>query len=50
MIFERRIMGKIIGPTGTDDGYWRIKTDQENNELLKGQHVIGFTKKQRLTF
>jgi len=41
-------MGKIFGPTGTDDGYWRIKTDQEINEFLKRQNIIGFTKKQRL--
>jgi hypothetical protein len=28
MIFERKIMMKISGPTRTDDGYWRIKTNQ----------------------
>ena len=32
MIFERKIMMKIFGPTRTDDGYWRIKTDQEIND------------------
>jgi len=42
MIFERRIMRKIFGPTRTDDGYWRIKTNQEINEILKGQNIIGF--------
>jgi hypothetical protein len=35
MIFERRIMRKIFGPTRTDDGYWRIKTNQEINKILK---------------
>ena len=29
MIFERRIMRKIFGPTRIDDGYWRIKTNEE---------------------
>ena len=33
MIFERRIMRKIFCPTRTDDGYWRIKTNQEINEI-----------------
>jgi len=33
MIFERKIMRKIFGPTGTDDGYWRIKTNQEINDI-----------------
>jgi len=46
MIFERRIMRKIFGPTRTDDGYWRIKTNQEINEILKGQNIIGFIKKK----
>ena len=34
-IFERRIMRKISGPSRTDDGYWRLKTNQEINEILK---------------
>jgi hypothetical protein len=44
MIFERKIMRKIFGPTRTDDGYWMIKTNQEINGLLKGQNIIGFIK------
>jgi hypothetical protein len=48
MIFERKIMRKIFGPTRSDDGYWRIKTNQEINNILKGQNIIGFIKKQRL--
>jgi len=47
MIFERKIMRKIFGPTRTDGGYWRIKTSQEINEILIGQNIIGFIKKQR---
>jgi len=50
MIFERRIMRKIFRPTRTDDGYWMIKTNQEINEILKGQNIIGFIKKQRLNW
>jgi hypothetical protein len=50
MTFERRIMRKLFGPTRTDDGYWRIKTNQEINEILKGQNIIGFIKKQRLSW
>ena len=42
-------MRKIFGPTRKDDGYWRIKTNQEINEILKGQNIIGFIKKQRLS-
>ena len=50
MIFEGKIMRKIFGPTRTDDGYWRIKTNQEINYILKGQNIIGFIKKQRLNW
>ena len=42
MIFERRILREIFGPTRTDDGYWRIKTNQEINEIQ------GDTKKREL--
>jgi hypothetical protein len=40
----------IFGPTRTDDGYWRIITNQEINDVLKGQNIIGFIKKQRLNW
>jgi hypothetical protein len=40
-------MRKIFGPTRTDNGYWRIKTNQEINDLLKAQNIIWFIKKQR---
>jgi hypothetical protein len=49
MTFERKIIRKIYGPTRTADGYWRIKTNQKINDTLKGQNIIGFTKKQRLS-
>jgi len=48
MTFERKIMRKIYGPTRTEDGYWRIKTNQEISDIMKGQNIIGFIKKQRL--
>jgi len=35
MNFERNITRKIFGPTRTDDGYRRIKTNQEINDILK---------------
>ena len=38
------------GPTRSDDGYWRIETNQEINDILKGQNMIGFIKKQKLNW
>jgi hypothetical protein len=43
---ERRIVRKIFGPRRKADGYWRIKINQEINEKLKGQNIIGFINKQ----
>jgi len=50
MIFERKVMRKIFGPMRSEDGYWMIKTNQEINDILKGQNIIGFIKKQRLNW
>jgi len=43
-------MRKILGPTRTADGYWRIKTNQEINDILIGQNIIKFIKKRRLNW
>jgi hypothetical protein len=48
MIFERKIMRKTLGSTRSDDGHWRTKTNQEISDILIGQNIIGFIKKQRL--
>ena len=50
MIFEIKVMRKIFGPTRSDGGYWRIKSNQEISDILKGQNIIGFIKKQRLNW
>ena len=51
MTFERKIMRKIFGPTRINGGYWRIKTNQEINYILKGKNIIiGFIKKQILNW
>ena len=40
----------VYGPTTTDVDYWRIKTNQEINDIIKGQNRIGFIKKQKLNW
>jgi len=42
--FRKKMMRKIFGPTRLDDGYWRVKTNQEINDILKGRNIIGFIK------
>jgi hypothetical protein len=35
MIFERKILRRIYGPTKEKDGTWRIKTNEELDYLIK---------------
>jgi len=44
MTFERKIMRKILCYKRTYDGYWKIKTNREINDILKGQNIIGSIK------
>jgi hypothetical protein len=32
------------------DGFWRIETNQEIKDILRGQNIIGFIKKQILNW
>jgi len=47
MVFERKILRKIFGPT-YENGSWRIKTNQELDKLIKHKNIINFTRVQRL--
>jgi hypothetical protein len=44
MIFERRILRKIFGPTKEVNDLWRIKTNEELDELIKRKNIIRFIK------
>jgi hypothetical protein len=48
VIFERKILGKVFGPTKEVNGLWRIKTNEELDELIKQKNIIRFIKSQRL--
>jgi len=48
LIFERRVLRKIYGPTQDNDGTWRIKTNEELEILIKKETIVRFIKSQRL--
>jgi hypothetical protein len=48
MVFERRVLRKIFGPTKELNGLWRIKTNEEMDGLIQRKNIIGFIKSQRL--
>jgi hypothetical protein len=46
LVFERGILRKIFGPKN-ENGIWRIKTNQELDEIIKHKNVINFIRAQR---
>ena len=48
MVFERRVLRKIYGPTQDKDGTWRIKTNAELETLIEKENIVRFIKSQRL--
>jgi hypothetical protein len=50
MIFERKVLRKISGPTKERDGTWRIKTNDELDELIEHKNVTNHIKAQRLSW
>jgi hypothetical protein len=50
LVFERKILRGIFGPTNELNGTLRIKTNSELNKLIENQTVIKFIKAQRLSW
>jgi hypothetical protein len=48
MIFERKMLQKIFGPTKESNGLWIITTNEELDDLIQQQNVIRYIKSQRL--
>ena len=43
MVFERKVWRKIFGPN-YQNGFWRIKTNQELDKLIKRKNIINFAR------
>ena len=50
MVFERKMLRNIFGPTKERDGTWRIKTNDELDELIIHKNMINHKKTQRLSW
>jgi hypothetical protein len=48
LIYERKILKRIFGPSKNMDGSWRIKTNEELNKLIKYKNIVNHIKAQRL--
>ena len=50
MVFERKVLRKIFGPTKERDGTWRIKANDELDALIRHKNIINHIKAQRLSW
>jgi hypothetical protein len=50
MVFERKVLRKIFGPTKERDCTWRIKTNDELDKLIRHKKTINYIKAQRLSW
>jgi hypothetical protein len=50
MVFGRKVLRRIFGPTKERGGTWRIKTDGELDELIRHKNIINHIKAQRLSW
>jgi hypothetical protein len=50
MVFERKVLRRIFGPTKERDGTWRIRTNDELDELIRDKNIINHIKAHRLSW
>jgi hypothetical protein len=50
MVFEMKVLRRIFGPTKERDGTWRIKTNDELDELIRQKTIIKNIKAQTLSW
>ena len=43
IVFERKVLRNIFGPTKERDGTWRIKTNDELDKLIRNKNIINYT-------
>jgi hypothetical protein len=45
-----KILRKTFGPSRNHDGSWRIKTNDELDNVTKGRNIVNFIKAQRISW
>jgi hypothetical protein len=49
-VSERKVLGRIYGPTKESDGTWQIKSNEELNRLICNKNIVNDIKAQRLAW
>jgi hypothetical protein len=44
MVFERKVLRRIFGPTKERDNTWRNKTNDELDKLIRHKNIINYIK------
>jgi hypothetical protein len=50
LIFERRILRRIFGPTQKANGEWRLKTNEELENIIRHENIVRRIKSKRLSW
>ena len=50
MVIERKMLRRMFGLTKEREGAWRIKTDDEVDELIRHKNITNYVKAQRLSW
>jgi hypothetical protein len=50
MVFGRKVLRKMFGPTKERDGTWRIKTNNELDKVIRHTNIKNYIKARRLSW
>jgi hypothetical protein len=50
LVFERRILRRIFGPTKKANGEWRLKTNEELENIISHENIVRHIKGKRLSW
>jgi hypothetical protein len=42
LVFEKKILRRIFGPTQRANGEWRLKTNKELEEAINNEHTVRY--------
>jgi hypothetical protein len=49
LVFERKVLRRIFGPT-KENQIWRIKTNEELDNMIKHNNIVNYIEAQRLSW
>ena len=50
LVFERKILRRIFGPTQKANGEWRLKTNEELEKAINNENIVRYIKYKRLSW